>query len=662
MDQKTFLALALCAAVYVIFEITWIGPQNAAYRKKLKERAKKKLEEKRLAEAKRRKDEGEAEPESPDKPAGPDAPKGEATGKPDDPEAAPELALVKDIPAGNKNFEGRLSNQGASLTSLTFKDIQNQDRTGQLQPLHSYLDELHNLSVSVTDTDVKLARVRWNYEAGEDGEHRFWRSIGKGRRVVKVIKPSDEFHYEVTLRFENGGDEDWSSFFYTLTGPAGLLEEYKVRAEELQGLWCLRDANGALLFEYNGASSIRDAEGHRLERLTTDGEESAELVWTGLTTKYFASILAPDDKVTREAVRLARLENLVSAIGGEVTEEKVETATKDSSGSEAPINQLVAQIVSKNLTLAPGDAIEHRFVFFTGPKAKNLLYSKTYEPYAFYKIFDYNYGMFSVIARPLSWLLGLFFSILGNYGFAILFTTLLVKAAMHPLMRKQQINMHRMQALNPELQKIQAKYEGKTSAEARQKMQMEQMQLYSKHGVNPLTGCLPMFLNFPVFIALYNVLNYSTEMRHAPFLFWIDDLSRADHLFTLPFKIPFHNTDAFSLLPIVMVGLYLANQSLQPKPKDAKQAEMQKTMRYVLPVIGFMFYTMPSGLLIYFITNTSVSMLETVFIRRQLEQEDAARSVAELDSKGDLKLKPAKDDKSDGSKSDKKDGSKAASK
>ena len=190
----------------------------------------------------------------------------------------------------------------------------------------------------------------------------------------------------------------------------------------------------------------------------------------------------------------------------------------------------------------------------------------------------------------------------------------------------------------------------------------EQMQLYSKHGVNPLTGCLPMFLNFPVFIALYNVLNYSTEMRHAPFLFWIDDLSRADHLFTLPFKIPFHNTDAFSLLPIVMVGLYLANQSLQPKPKDAKQAEMQKTMRYVLPVIGFMFYTMPSGLLIYFITNTSVSMLETVFIRRQLEQEDAARSVAELDSKGDLKLKPAKDDKSDGSKSDKKDGSKAASK
>jgi len=190
-----------------------------------------------------------------------------------------------------------------------------------------------------------------------------------------------------------------------------------------------------------------------------------------------------------------------------------------------------------------------------------------------------------------------------------------------------------MQKAGPELAKIKEKYEGKTSAEARQKMAAETFEVYRKYEANPAMGCLPMVVQMPIIFALYSVIGYTYELRHANFL-WINDLAQPDRLFTLPFKIPFHGTDAFSVLPIVMVFLYVGQQAMQPKPTDPKQAEMQRTMRFMMPVFGFMFYSLPSGLVLYIIATTIFGMSEQWYIERMLKRLDAAKET-------DLLTKPA---------------------
>ncbi len=250
------------------------------------------------------------------------------------------------------------------------------------------------------------------------------------------------------------------------------------------------------------------------------------------------------------------------------------------------------------------------------------------------------------------WILGGIFAIVGNWGVAILLLTFMVRGLMLPLSMWSQKNMFRMQHLAPEITKLKDKFskpDGTMSPEQQRSFQQAQMELWRTLGVNPV-GCIgPMFLQMPIFIGLYNALNYSVAMRHSSFMLWFSDLSTPDIIWRMPFDIPIMETNALSVLPLLMVGTYLLQQRVQPKATDPKAAEQQKIMKFVFPIFGLLFYTMPSGLMLYFITSSLWGIGEQLTIKKKIKADEEAKLAksgkGKKDKKDDTDEKEKKNDK-----------------
>ncbi len=269
--------------------------------------------------------------------------------------------------------------------------------------------------------------------------------------------------------------------------------------------------------------------------------------------------------------------------------------------------------------------VTQEYYVFAGPLWKELL--ENHPLYA-----KANLG--SLVSYP-SWIPGVkwlailltkllvgFHALTRSWGISIILLTLLVRAAMHPLMVKQTRSTQKMSSLSPEINKLKEKYQdkdGNMSAEDSKKFQAEQMELWKKHGINPL-GCMgPMFLQLPIFYGLWNTLRYAFELRQSSFL-WIRDLTEPDVVARLPFSLPMHATNALCILPIVMLVVYLVQMKTMPKPvtADPQQQDTQKIMQWMMPVMGYMFYSLQSGLLLYYITSSIIGMLEQRWIKKRL--------------------------------------------
>jgi YidC/Oxa1 family membrane protein insertase len=222
-----------------------------------------------------------------------------------------------------------------------------------------------------------------------------------------------------------------------------------------------------------------------------------------------------------------------------------------------------------------------------------------------------DFGFFSIIARPLFWVLKFFYRFLGNYGWAIILLTIVVRIPFIPLVNKGQSSMKKLQEIQPKMAEIKEKYKKDPK-----KMQEEMSELYKKHKVNPLGGCLPMLLQIPVFFALYKVLLVSIELRGAPFMFWITDLSAADTLFG--------QIAGFSLggpLPYLMGITMVIQQKMTPSTMDPKQAKMMMLMPVVFT---FMFLNFASGLVLYWLINNLLSIGQQMVTNRKLAKQTAA--------------------------------------
>jgi YidC/Oxa1 family membrane protein insertase len=268
-----------------------------------------------------------------------------------------------------------------------------------------------------------------------------------------------------------------------------------------------------------------------------------------------------------------------------------------------------------------------RFRSYLGPMQGDQLRTAGGE-HGWEKLVDF--GWFGWLSRLLLGLLrlfhgftGLFGKTLGGYGLAILLLTLTVKGAMFPVMRKSMTSMHKMQKLGPEQKAIRKRYEKDKSPEAQRRMQAEIMELYRKHGVSPLGGCLPMLIQFPMFIALYGMLRTAFELRHEPYL-WISDLTQSENLVEFGFTVPLIGWSALNLLPLAYLGLTLLQQHLQPKAADPQAAQQQKMMKFFMVFIFLLFYNMPSGLVLYFVFSNGFGILEQWIIRRRFSEENAS--------------------------------------
>jgi YidC/Oxa1 family membrane protein insertase len=211
------------------------------------------------------------------------------------------------------------------------------------------------------------------------------------------------------------------------------------------------------------------------------------------------------------------------------------------------------------------------------------------------------------------WLLKALHTFVPNYGLAIILLTVFVRLVMMPLTNRQMRSMERMRSLSPMLAELKEKY-----GDDRQKQSEEMMKLYKREGVNPLGGCFPMVLQLPVFIGLFYALRSSIELRQAPFVGWIDDLSAPDALFTIPgLGIPLR------VLPLVMGATMVIQQRLTPTQQmDPAQ---QKMMMVMMPVMmTFVFYQFPSGLVLYWMVSNVLAIANQLLIGRGLRRNQPA--------------------------------------
>jgi YidC/Oxa1 family membrane protein insertase len=206
-----------------------------------------------------------------------------------------------------------------------------------------------------------------------------------------------------------------------------------------------------------------------------------------------------------------------------------------------------------------------------------------------------DFGFFSILARPLFWVLKFFYKFLGNYGWAIVLLTIIVRIPFIPLINKGQKSMRKMQELQPKLSEIKEKYKKDP-----QKMQHATMEIYKKYKVNPVGGCLPMLLQIPVFYALYKVLMIAIELRGAPFLFWITDLSAKD---------PYY------ILPIIMGITMVIQQRMTPSSLDPAQNKMMMLMPVVFT---FLFLNFASGLVLYWLINNILSIAQQFYTNKRI--------------------------------------------
>ncbi len=265
--------------------------------------------------------------------------------------------------------------------------------------------------------------------------------------------------------------------------------------------------------------------------------------------------------------------------------------------SKAPgDDRFVLGMVSPSKTVDAGQSDAFTTRFYVGPKDQSVL-----EELADNLDLTVDYGILSVIAKPLFWVLSWFHSLFGNWGWAILMVTLIIKLIFYPLSAASYRSMANMRKFAPKMQQLKERY-----GDDRQRMSQAMMELYKKEKINPLGGCLPMVVQIPVFIALYWVLLESVELRQAPFIFWIQDLSIKD---------PFY------VLPLLMGVSMFIQQKLNPPPPDPVQAKVMMA----LPIIFTLFFAFfPAGLVLYWLANSVLSVAQQWYITAKIEKAAAA--------------------------------------
>ena len=250
--------------------------------------------------------------------------------------------------------------------------------------------------------------------------------------------------------------------------------------------------------------------------------------------------------------------------------------------------------------------------FYIGPKKQSLLWDLGMRDVM-------EYGMWRWFCYPLVWVLNACHSVIPSYGIAIILLTFLVRIVFWPLTHKSTVGMRKMQEIQPKLKALQAKFKDNP-----QRLQQETWQLYRTEKVNPMSSCLPMLVQIPVFIALFNVLRASVELRYAPFL-WIADLSEPEGLFASWF--PF---GGLNILPILMAATMALQSALTPTTGDRSQQRMMMVMMPIMMLV--MFYSFPSALSLYWTVSQVVSIAQAWWIRKKYGAPAPKPGVIEPDS------------------------------
>ena len=406
---------------------------------------------------------------------------------------------------------------------------------------------------------------------------------GQGLIFERRLEIDNDYLITVTQRVRNQGEQNvvlhpyglvrrWgtpeiSGFFILHEGPIGVLSEQ------------LTEVDYSELLEGERNSQDRHEQVHQ----SPDG-------WIGISDKYWLAALIPDQNVDA------------------TTKFKFLHYLRDGQ------DRYQTDYLRPAMTVPAGSSIEVTDRLFAGAKELDLLDS--YAAELNIPLFDraIDFGWFYWLTKPIFYILHFFYGLVGNYGVAILMLTLVVKLIFFPLANKSYRSMSAMKKLQPEMTRIREQ-----AGDDKMRMQKEMMELYKKEKVNPMSGCLPILVQIPVFFALYKVLFVSIEMRHAPFFGWIQDLSAPDPttIFNLFGLLPFDPPSILmiGIWPLLMGITMFLQTKLNPQPADPIQA---KVMLFLPLMFIFLFATFAAGLVIYWTWNNILSIAQQWVIMRRM--------------------------------------------
>ncbi len=388
-----------------------------------------------------------------------------------------------------------------------------------------------------------------------------------------------DYHAELQLKLTNGSSEsvavDGLSFREgpEALGPAlvwgpGFGEGREKKTQFDKVYWYYGKNNDMQYLAPQGAGGF-----YSMLPFTGNGNEDkpyqyvqGPVDWSAVSNRYFVAAIVPDQSF--EGLYLEK-------------------------GDES--DSFVTWSAHESINLDPNESTTLSYDLYLGPKFYSVLQS-------FHSGLEstLNYGWFTFITYPLLISLRWTYAVIPNYGIAIILLSIAIKFLLYPLTKKGLVSMQKMKKLQPKMKEIQDKY-----SDDKEKMNEKLMEFYSEHNVNPLGGCLPMLLQLPIFIALYRMLEYSIELRGAPFAFWVTDLSAKD---------PYY------ILPVIMGVLMFFQQWYTMSSGAGATGQQQQMMMYVMPVVFvFIFMNFPVGLVLYWMTNSAVTLLQYWMINRSMD-------------------------------------------
>ncbi len=538
-----------------------------------------------------------------------------------------------------------LSNVGASVESVLLSDykaaVDADDPYRLLRPVETGDQQLRSLSLESILLDgvkLRLDELLWRgrKEEGVDSQAVVFECdvvrdqkpiIHLTRRYVLKLATADSARYDLKteLTVQNLSDQR-HEVRLTQRGAVGIQKEDRRTDDRRVNVGLFLDGavqpRGATQFadvsKNTGPLTLFDAQG--------DGAQSTgQFWWVAAENKYFAFITTP-----------------VKLDGSEAPGYVHEASAVDLDGAAETPDDVAPQLVLGPFSLQPGDATTLHVEHYIGPKDKRVFLDDRNADYRRrnYYLLNQDQGLWCTF----SWLTGLmvtllnsFYAVVRNYGVAIFLLVLVVRVILHPITKKTQVNMVKMQQsmgkLQPKLEEVK-----KRCANDKQRLQQETMRVYKEAGVNPagqMLSCLPMMLQMPIWVALYSSLNNNIAMRHHGFIWWINDLTAPDQLYKFAgsgFSLPLVGAiTALNLLPLFVGATMYAQQKLMPKStppassQSGQAAQMQKQMQTMMPLMSvfmvLIFYNMPSGLNLYIMTSSVLGALEQWHIRKHVEAE-----------------------------------------
>jgi YidC/Oxa1 family membrane protein insertase len=499
-----------------------------------------------------------------------------ATPSPDSKPMAPSLApaVKSDRPARQITVEtplykAELSEKGAGITSFVLKKYR--ATAAHNSPLMNLFPEngsLNGLTIGLANKGsgaLENAFFQTNLGGDQlsitDGTREVVFSFvaDNGLQIDKVYRFSaDSYVIDFEVRLTNGSGQPLKESLFV-----ALRNEFHGKKSQ---------------YGFEGPSVLveRSLENVPIDEIAKKNSLAGNIKWMALETRYFMTSVIP----LKEQAATVRL-------------------------SVFPGNGVDAQYVEPEQTIEPGGRSKHEFLLFFGPRSMSAVKQAGHE---LERIIDFGY--FDILAKPCLWLMNYFYNFIPNYGVAIIILTILSKILLWPLGTKSYKSMNQMKKLQPLIQEIRDKYKND-----RKKMNEEVMRLHRTYSINPLGGCLPMLVQIPVFFALYRMLDQAIELRHAPFIGWINDLSAPDRLGNFDFAIPFMDAPyGIPVLTLIMGATMLWQQKMTPATGDPTQAKMMMLMPVVFT---FIFINFSSGLVLYWLVNNVLSIGQQYYTQKK---------------------------------------------